>query len=460
VVITKTIFSNLFSNREYFKKVFPYLKNEYFENPVDRAIFKLIKQHVIDNRAIPSPNAIKVAFERSDYSEKVVEEAFKTLRSLEKVPEDLEWIVKETEKFCKEMAMDDAIKRSIEIQNNAEKEPSKRDKRIPDIGTIPELMQKALAVSFDSSIGMDWNEDYVARFKSYQDKADKIPFKLDILNRITKGGVERGTLNIILAGVNVGKSLGMCSLATDYILDGWNVLYITMEMSEEMVGKRIDANMIDVDMDDFDTLTESEFIKRLKRKNIDQIGKLKVKRYPTGGANCNHFRNLLDDLRTKQDFKPDVVMVDYLGICSSSRMRYSENSYTLVKAIAEEVRGLAVEYDYACWSGAQLNREGAKSSDVDMTDTAESFGLPATADFMLAGVETDELAQMGVQLFKQVKSRYGDKNKISKFKLGVLKGRQRWYEKADPEQEAQVEKDDNTRRSKMDNIDGGDIQWN
>lgn len=449
----------MLNNREYFGKVFPYLSKDYFQNPSDRALFEIIQKHVENNKSIPSKAAIKIALEKSDYSEKIIENVVKTLKGLNDVPEDLAWLVVETEEFCKEMAMDNALKQSIEIQDNASKELSKRDKRIPDVGAIPEIMTKALAVSFDTSIGMDWNDDYLQRWKSYVDKADKIPFKISLLNKITKGGIERGTLNVILAGVNVGKSLGMCSLACDYIKEGWNVLYISMEMSEEMVGKRIDANMIDIDMDDFDTLTENEFVKRIQRsESKHKLGKLKVKRYPTGAANVNHFRTLLDELKVKQGFVPDVVMVDYLGICSSARMRYSENSYTLVKAIAEELRGLSVEYNFACWTGAQLNREGAKSSDVDMTDTAESFGLPATADFMLAGIETEELAAASEQLFKQVKSRYGDKNKFNKFKLGVLKGRQRWYEKADDSQEKAAEQE-SSKRQKMDSIGGDDVEW-
>ncbi|UYD60060.1 ATP-dependent helicase [Aeromonas phage avDM12-TAAL] len=430
--IEQSILTNLLVSEEYFRQVFPFLKSEYFPRGPIRIIFELIQKHYNEYKTIPTHNALVIALEkRTGIAQVEFDEAYAGIAELTGVPEDLAWLLSETEKYCQERAMHNALSEAIRIQENHAKPLDERDKRIADIGAIPDLMKNALAVAFNIAIGHDYFDDVESRFQSYRMKAKKIPFTTRILNTITKGGVERKTLNLILAGVNVGKSLGLCHLACEYLLQGYNVLYVSMEMGEEVCGKRIDANLLDVSLDDIDDglISESDFMRRfgaLKQKNC---GKLVVKQFPTGAANVNHLNNLMADLQIKKGFKPDIVIVDYLGIMCSKRMTaYSENSYTLVKAIAEELRGFAVEHNVVVWSAAQTTRGGWDSSDISMSDIAESAGLAATADFILAAMETDELAEIGQQLMKQIKSRYGDKNKFSRFNLCVDKSKQRWSE--------------------------------
>lgn len=428
-MIVNTIFSNLIYNGTFFVQAWPHLKPEYFDGTA-RHLFEIMDKHVKEYNAIPSTAALEVAADKMHVSENVLDDTKKMIRSLSNAPEDLNWLLKETETYCKDKAMYNALSRSIEIQNNAEKPEKERDKRIPDVGVIPDLMAEALAISFDSSVGHDYFEDYEKRWLLYQSKAMKVPFSIPILNTITKGGAERGTLNLILAGVNVGKSLGLCSLASDYLQQGYNVLYISMEMAEHVCSKRIDANLLDVTMDDIDNgaIQYADFKNRMEKLKGRKVGRLIVKQYPTSGAHANHFKALIKELKLKKQFKADVIMVDYLGICLSTRIKGGENTYTMVKAIAEELRGLAVEEQAVMWSGAQTTRNAWDSSDVSMADIAESAGLAATADFILSAIETDELADQGLQLMKQIKSRYGDKNVFNHFKLEVRKGNQRWMD--------------------------------
>lgn len=432
--MVRTIFSQLLYNGAYFTSVWAHLKLEYFEQGAAQTVFKLIKKHVDDYSNIPTPTALNIALDKERGNQVVYEGAKALLDSLANTPEDLDWLIVETEKYVRERAMYNATSRIIEIQANAQLPKEKQDKRIPAEGAIPEIMQQALAISFDNDVGHDWYNDFERRFMMYQTKANKIPFSIPIMNKITKGGVERGTLNVILAGVNVGKSLGLCSLAADYIREGYNVLYISLEMAEHIVAKRIDANLLDVSLDELDdgNITFAEYKARMTRATKmtgdKPIGRLMIKQYPTGTGNANHFEALINELKLKKNFKPDIIMFDYLGICASTRIRvYSENSYTLVKAIAEELRGFCVKHNVAGWTGAQTTRAGWDASDLNMSDTAESAGLPATADFMLGIIETEESAKMGIQIAKQIKSRYGDKNYYSKFNIGVKKGNQRWY---------------------------------
>ena len=429
------IFGQLISNKEYFGRVWPYLYAEYFEKGPARNIFNSIKKHVDDYNGIPSKVALDIAISNSNLSEVEYKGTTELLSSLKLEPENLEWLIPETEKYVKNVAMYNATSKIIQIQTNADKDPKDRDKRLPDIGAIPDIMKDALSVCFDNSIGHNWMSDYEARWLSYQNKSRKIPFKLNILNRITKYGVEIGTLNILLAGVNVGKSLGLCSLTADYLQCGKNVLYISMEMAEEVVAKRIDANLLDVTMDDIDDghISYSVYKSKMERwRKSKVLGELFIKQYPIGGAHALTFKTLLNELKLKKGFKPDVIFIDYLGICASSRIKvFSENSYTLVKAIAEELRALAVEENVPIWTAAQTTRGGWDNSDITMSDIAESAGLSHTADFILAVIETEELAQQGVQLMKQIKSRYGDKMINNKFNLNVKKGNQRWYEDGD-----------------------------
>lgn len=431
--MVETILSHLVFNPSYFQKVWPYMAPDYFEPGPARNLFKIIDKHVAEYNSQPSMTAIEVALNKSSLGEVEFENTKSLAHELKELPENLDWLVAETEKYVKDRAMYNALSRAVEIQSNAELPPEKRDKRIPEPGVITEIMQKALAISFDTSVGHDWAEDYADRFRSYFEKTAKVPFSIPILNKITKGGAERGTLNILMAGVNVGKSLGLCSLAADYLKEGFNVLYISMEMAERVCAKRIDANILDISLDELDdgVVGFKEYEARMKRACSGKIGKLIVKQYPTAGANANTFRALLNELKLKKGFVPDIIMVDYLGICASTRVRGGENTYILVKSIAEELRGLAVETNTVMWSGAQTGKGSWESSDLNMSDVAESAGLPATADFMLGVVELDELAQQGLQQFIQIKSRYGDKNYIKHFKLGVKKGNQRWYETDD-----------------------------
>lgn len=430
--MVETILSHLLYNQAFFNKVWPYMADDYFEHGPAKNVFKIINAHVQKYQAVPSKTALGVALDQSTLGEVEVQGASELISKLQDTPEDLNWLVAETEKYVQDSAMYNATSKIIEIQTNAQLPPEKRDRKLPDVGAIPDIMRQALSISFDSYIGHDWMEDYEARWLAYQNKARKVPFKLNILNRITKGGAETGTLNILMAGVNVGKSLGLCSLAADYLQTGKNVLYISMEMAEEVCAKRIDANLLDVSLDDIDdgNVSYSEYKGKMEKwRSKNTLGRLVIKQYPTGGAHANTFRALLNELKLKKNFVPDVIVIDYLGICASCRIKvYTENSYTLVKAIAEELRALAVETETLVWSAAQTTRSGWDASDISMADVAESAGLPATADFMLAVIETEELAQQGQQLIKQIKSRYGDKNINNKIMIGVKKGNQRWVE--------------------------------
>ncbi|ADG59979.1 gp41 replication and recombination DNA helicase [Acinetobacter phage Acj9] len=426
------ILGQLISNQEYFGRVWPYLNEDYFEKGPAQIVFNSIKHHVDKYNGVPSKVALDIAIQNSKISDAEFSGTVKLLSLLKTEKESLDWLIPETEAFVKDVAIQNATMKIIQIQVNSQKDAKHRDKRIPDVGAIPDIMKEAISICFDTSVGHSWLDDYEARWLEYQNKSRKIPFKLNILNRITKGGVETGTLNIILAGVNVGKSLGLCSLAADYLQSGKNVLYISMEMAEHVVAKRIDANLLDVTMDDLDEghVSYAEYKNKMERwRKSNVLGQLYIKQYPIGGANALTFKALLNELKLKKGFVPDVIIVDYLGICASARIKvFSENSYTLVKAIAEELRALAVEEQVPVWTAAQTTRGGWDSSDITMGDIAESAGLSHTADFILAAIETEDLALQGVQLMKQIKSRYGDKMINNKFNLAVKKGNQRWHE--------------------------------
>lgn len=431
--MVNVILSQLLCNTEYFSQVYPYLKDEYFDQGAPSLLFKAIKHHVEKYNGIPSKVALGIAIENmTSVSETQITDSRDLLKSLGEEKESKDWLVSETEKFVQQKAMYIATTKIIEIQANAELPPEKRNKHILDVGAIPDIMRDAVSISFDTYLGHDWMNDYEARWLSYQHKTRKIPFKLNILNKITKGGAEVATLNILLAGVNVGKSLGLCTLAADYLLTGKDVLYISMEMAEEVCAKRIDANLLDVSLDDIDegNITYEEYKQKMEKFRSDKgMGRLKFKQYGNGSANANTFRALLNELKLKQNFVPDVIMIDYLGICASCRIKqYSENSYVMVKAIAEELRALAFETNTVIWTGAQTTRSSWDSSDMSMSDIAESAGLAATADFILGVLEIEELTEQGLQKCVQIKSRYGDKNINRSFDIGVKKGNQRWYE--------------------------------
>lgn len=426
------ILGQLVANQDYFGRVWPYLNEEYFEKGPARILYNSIKKHVDDYNGVPSKVALNLALSNAKVGDSELKGANELLQQLSDEKESCDWLIPETEKFVQKVAMYNATSRIIQIQSNADLPLEQRNRKIPDIGAIPDIMRDALSVCFDSSIGHNWMDDYEARWLSYQNKTRKIPFKMGILNRITKGGAENATLNILLAGSNVGKSLGLCSLAADYLQTGKNVLYISMEMAEEVCAKRIDANLLDVTLDDIDDgkISYPEYKSKMERwRKSNVLGQLYIKQYATGGANANTFRALINELKLKKGFVPDVIIIDYLGICASARIKqYTENSYTLVKAIAEELRALAFETNTCVWSAAQTTRGGWDASDMSMSDVAESAGLVHTADFMLGIIETEELAQQGLQLIKQLKSRYGDKMINNKFTLAVKKGNQRWIE--------------------------------
>lgn len=430
-MIVESIFLNLMHNEEYFRSVLPHLKREYFIDASDERLFNYIKFFGDKHNKRPDAAVLRILLEKdTGLSDGVFTNLEAQISVLESKKPDLgqtEFMVEETENFCKQQALYNALSNALQIKSNAELPYDKRNKKMPDVGAIPDLMRDALSVCFNNSIGHNYLADWETRYDSYHDKAAKVPFGIDILNRITKGGAEYKTLNIILAGSNTGKSLGLCDLATQYLSNGLNVLYISMEMSEEAIGKRIDANLLGIPMDDLDAIPKGMFANKMSKLRDKVVGNLYFKQFPTGSAHVGHFRTLLQDLRTKQNFVPNVIMIDYLGICASQRIGFGgENSYGYVKAIAEEIRGLAIETNTVIWSAAQTTRGSWDESDIKMSDTAESAGLVHTADFMLGVVETDQLAEQGQQMFKQIKSRYGDKSKWSKFFMAVDKSLQRW----------------------------------
>ena len=427
-----TILSQLICNQEYFGKVWPYLKGEYFDTPPTRLLYDSIRKHVNDYNGVPTKVALDIAISNSTVDANTLKGTKEFLSKMKDQPEKCEWLVPETEKFVKGKAVSIATLHLIKIHRNSQLPIDKQDKKLPDVGAIPDIMRDAVSISFDTEIGHSWIDDYEARWLAYQNKTAKVAFRMPCLNKITKDGAEVATLNLLLAASNVGKSLGLCSLAADYIQTGKNVLYISMEMSEEVCAKRIDANLIDVSLDDIDDgkLTYEEYKTKMEAwREFQGLGQLRFKQYGTGCANADTFRNLINELKLKKGFVPDVIIIDYLGICASSRIKvYTENSYTLVKAIAEELRALAFETKTVLWSAAQTTRAGWDSSDITMGDVAESAGLVHTCDFILAVIETEEMALQGIQILKQIKSRYGDKMKYNKIQIGVKKGNQRWID--------------------------------
>lgn len=382
------------------------------------------------NRA-PSYAAIKVLCEKSAENNKLRPEVLDScIDILERVQNenediDIEWLTGETETYFRNQAVINALADSIQIHDQITKETGKSNH---DLGSIPEILTEALQVSFDTSTGHNWLEDAEERFLTYKEKTDKIPFHLDILNRATNGGAERGTLNIVLAGTNVGKSLGLVDLARHYTTNlGLNGVYCSFEMGHNVVGKRADAGAFKLSMDDFELMTPKVYSNKINAIRKSTKGSLYIKQFPTAGAHTGHIRSWLKDLEMKQGIRPDFIMVDYLGIMLSSRMRSSENTYLWIKNIAEEVRGLMIEYNAIGWSAAQVNRDGNNTLDIDLNHVAESAALSHTVDFMFALAESEELAKEQKQVGRQLKSRYGDKNKFKTFLIGVDKDQQRWY---------------------------------
>lgn len=421
--LEQTILRNLLVNEKYTRKVLPYIRPEYFEGTY-RTLFQEVGKFVAKYNKLPTLESFKIQIDEANMGDEQYRHAVEVLPNLfgnEKV--DDEWLVNTTEKWCQDRAVYNAIMESITIIDGKHQSLTKN--------ALPDILTKALGVSFDANVGHDYIENWQQRFDFYHTKEERIPFDLEMLNKITKGGLPNKTLNIILAGTGVGKSLAMCHFAAAALSDGYNVLYITMEMAEERIAERIDANLMDVPIDQLDNVPKDMFSQKVARIAKQTTGKLIVKEYPTGQANSSHFRALLNELKLKKTFKPDIIFVDYLNICASSRMKAmggSINSYTYIKAIAEELRGLAVEFNVPLVSATQTTRSGYGNSDVGLEDTSESFGLPATADLMFAIVSTEELEQQGQIAVKQLKNRYNDPTTYKRFVLGIDRSKMRLFD--------------------------------
>ena len=426
-MITKKILEGLINNDDFVRTAKPYLKDEYFKDHTEKVVFNLIDTYIDKYNKCPNIESIKVDLDNStNLSEDQHQTISKYVQGMVPGNTDIEWLVDETEKFCQHQAIYNAIMESIQILDGKTKTQK---------GSIPTLLTDALSVTFDPHIGHDFIEDADSRFEYYHRKEHKLPFNLEYFNKITKGGLSKKTLNICLAGTGVGKSLFMCHCAAANMLDGKNVLYITMEMAEEKIAERIDANLMGITMDELSILPKDAYDKKLNRIKDKTTGQIIVKEYPTAGAHAGHFRHLLQELKIKKQFLPDIIYIDYLNICMSARVKgASANSYTIVKSIAEELRGLAVEFNVPIVSATQVTRSGYTSSDVGLEDTSESFGLPATADFMFAMISTEELEDLAQILFKQLKNRYSDPNYNRRFVVGVDRAKMKLY---DVEQNAQ-----------------------
>ena len=423
--IEEVALSKLILKEDYARKVLPFVKPDYFDVFTNRVLFETLSEYISKFDTTPEPNALKIEIEkRKDITDDIYQDIEKFLDNLDRDHYNDEWLVDTTEKWCKERAIYLALMESVKIADGQDKTRTK--------DAIPSIMSDALGVCFDESVGHDYISDSDDRYDFYHRKEEKVPFDLDYLNKITKGGLPNKTLNIALAGTGVGKSLFMCHVASSCLLQGRNVLYITCEMAEEKIAERIDANLLNVSVKDIMELPEVLFNSKVNEISRKTQGKLIIKEYPTASAHAGHFKALLSDLKLKKDFTPDLIFVDYLNICASVRYKGAVvNSYTYVKAIAEELRGLAVESNLPIISATQTTRSGYGNSDPDLTDTSESFGLPATADFMFALISTEELEQQGRILVKQLKNRYNDPTASRKFILGIDRSKMRLYDVAD-----------------------------
>ena len=423
--IEETILRNLIYNEQYYRKVVPFIKADYFQEYHEKIVFEEIADFAAKYDKVPTKEVLTINLQsRGDLTEETFKDSVQGINSLSDDWVDYDWLLDATEKWCQDRAIYLALMQSIKIADGGDKKFTK--------GAIPSILQDALAVSFDEHIGHDYIEQSSDRYEFYHRKEEKIPFDLEKFNFITKGGLPNKTLNIALAGTGVGKSLFMCHMAGSALTQGYNVLYITCEMAEEKIAERIDANLLNVSVKDIMELPEVLFNSKVNEISRKTQGKLIIKEYPTASAHAGHFKALLSDLKLKKDFTPDLIFVDYLNICASVRYKGAVvNSYTYVKAIAEELRGLAVESNLPIISATQTTRSGYGNSDPDLTDTSESFGLPATADFMFALISTEELEQQGRILVKQLKNRYNDPTSSRKFILGIDRSKMRLYDVAD-----------------------------
>jgi replicative DNA helicase len=433
--LEQTILKNLIYNEEYSRKVLPFIRPDYFSDNIEKTVFKEVFDFTNHYKNPPTHEALVINFtEKKDVSDEVVKDAIQLLNELNQAkeePTETPWLIDQTEKFCQDKAIYNAIMESVGILDSKSHNKSK--------GEIPQLLSDALGVSFDNTVGHDYINDSDARYEAYHKVESRIRFDLDLFNKITKGGLPIKTLNIALAGTGVGKSLFMCHVASSCLSQGHNVLYITMEMAEEKIAERIDANLLNIDLNELHTLSKDDYERKFSALKSKTHGKLIIKEYPTASASVLHFRALLNDLAIKKNFKPDIIFIDYLNICCSARIKpgANVNSYSYIKSIAEELRGLAVENSLPIVSATQTTRSGFSSSDPGLEDTSESFGLPATADFMFALVSNEELEALGQILVKQLKNRYGDPNDYKRFVLGIDRAKMRLYD-AEPSAQADI----------------------
>jgi len=428
--LEQVILRNILTDDEYTRKVLPFIKPEYFEG-IYRILFRETAKFVTKYNKLPTAEAFKIELDQSDRlngeNYTVAMDLLPQLFAKEKT--DSDWLIQNTEKWYQDRAIYNAVMESISIIDGKHETMTK--------GALPDLLSKALGVAFDTNVGHDYIDNVEDRWDFYNKQEERIPFDLEHFNTITKGGVPKKTLNIALAGTGVGKSLFMCHVASSALTDGKNVLYITMEMAEERIAERIDANLLNVPIDQLETMPKTMFTEKVKQLSSKTNGKLIIKEYPTGSAHSGHFRGLLNELKLKRQFEPDIIFIDYLNICASSRMKGmggAINSYNYIKAIAEELRGLAVEFDVPIFSATQTTRSGYSNSDVGLEDTSESFGLPATADLMFALISTEELQQLGQIMVKQLKNRYNDPTNNKRFVVGVDRSKMRLFD-VDPNEQ-------------------------
>jgi archaellum biogenesis ATPase FlaH len=427
-----TILKNLIHSEQFTRKVLPFVEAEYFSENKEKILFKQISEFVNKYKSLPTHESLIIDLtESKDLTEQDVKGVISLLDEIQEIrkePTELKWLEEQTEKFCQDKAIYNAIMESVSILDDRSGNKAK--------GEIPKLLSNALGVSFDSNIGHDYINDSSSRYDFYHKQESRIAFDIDMFNKITKGGIPNKTLSICLAGTGVGKSMFMCHMAAACLSQGLNVMYITMEMAEERIAERIDANLLNVTMNELHSMTKPEYDRKFDTLKSKTQGKLIIKEYPTASASSLHFRSLLNELHLKKNFQPQIIFIDYLNICSSARIKSGSNvnSYSYIKAIAEELRGLAVEFNLPIVSATQTTRSGFTNSDVGLEDTSESFGLPATADFMFALISTEELEQLNQIMVKQLKNRFGDPNHFKRFVVGVDRSKMKLY---DAEQSAQ-----------------------
>lgn len=433
-MLEKSILSALINEESYTRQVIPYIKDEYFDDPTSKLVFKKINEYINKYNALPTKEALKISVDSLDnVSDDIFKSCVSLIDSLDYDPlTKKEWLIDETEKFCQDKALFNAVRKSILI---LDQKNTKMDK-----GMIPELLSDALSISFDSNIGHDFIDNFSERYDYYHKKDSRIPFDLDIFNKITKGGLARKSLSVILAGTAVGKTMFMTHCAASNLMQGLNVLYITLEMAEERIAERIDANLLDLTIEEIKLIPKDLYEKKINRLKRKTTGKLIVKEYPPATVGSSNFRHIIQELKMKRGFEPDIIYVDYINLAVSSRIKSMNgiNSYTYVKAIAEELRGLGVELNVPLVTATQTTRSGYSNSDVGLEDTSESFGLPATADFMFALVASEELEALGQVMVKQLKNRWGDPNYYKRFVIGVDRSKMKFFDVEDDAQKGMM----------------------